>query len=96
MALKWKPPAVLKSHDGTVSAAPISVEAAATTPQHPPPASKRLPKYVPERENQALQNERVEMTPGGSRKHVLTCTTPGGTMRTASYTSPSTAVHVMA
>ena len=46
------------------------------------------------RENKALQNERVEMTPGGSRKHVLTCTTPGGTTRTASYTSPSKAAYL--
>ena len=32
--------------------------------------------------------ERVELTPGGHRKHTLTRTSPGGTTRSAAYKSP--------
>ena len=52
---------------------------------------RTLPGYWIRREAVALQHESVEVTPGGSRWHVLACTTPGGTMRTASYASPSRA-----
>ena len=36
-------------------------------------------------------NESVELTPGGRRKHTLTRASPGGTTRTATYTSPTKA-----
>ena len=34
---------------------------------------------------------RVELTPGGRQRHTLQRTSPGGTTRTAQYTSPSKA-----
>ena len=36
-------------------------------------------------------HESVELTPGGRRKHTLTRASPGGTTRTATYTSPTKA-----
>ena len=52
-----------------------------TDPNPPTPPRRQL-------EESGQLHERVEVTPGGSRAHMLERTTPGGTTRTATYTSP--------
>ena len=63
-------------------ATPVAPLTVTMTDSDPPTPPRR------QLEKSGQLHERVEVTPGGSRAHMLERTTPGGTTRTATYTSP--------
>ena len=91
--VKWKTQQIFQPAVASVTVGAATVTPIATTAR----AKGRKPNYTSDRGPQLHTakapplRESVELTPGGRRKHTFTRTSPGGTTRTATYTSPTKA-----